>query len=204
MKLQSLESNMSSGRKLFRLGNTINSIDAAKRTLVLSDPILRCCLTVANLSRALYFICDNVLWARNIGLVRDINKERWSLNATRYYFVSLVMNLTRDVYMMAQLMVQRSRDRCYQQKLHQHLNENPDVACVVVPQLDALVFLLIECLKSNPAVALDTVKNLCDLFSPLDRLGVYQTNAGVVGFCGLLSSLLGILSVLKPQLKIKP
>ncbi|XP_062404338.1 peroxisomal membrane protein 11A [Sardina pilchardus] len=204
MKLQSLQSNMSSGRKLFRLGNTVNSVDAAKRTLLLSDPILRFCLTVANLSRALYFICDNVLWARSLGLVRDINKERWSLNATRYYFVSLVMNLTRDVYLMAQLMVQRSRDRQHQQKVHQHLNESPDVACVVVPQLDAFVFLLIECLKGNPAVALDTVKNVCDLFIPLDRLGVYETSEGVVGFCGLLSSLLGILSVLKPHLKIKP
>ncbi|KAL2092993.1 hypothetical protein ACEWY4_010305 [Coilia grayii] len=204
MKLRSLESNMSSGRKLFRLGNTVNSIEAIKRTLLLSDPILRCCLTVSNISRALYFICDNVLWARSLGLVQSIDKERWRLNATRYYFVSLVMSLTRDMYVMAQLMVQRSRDQQLQQKLHQHLNENPDVACVVVPQLDAFVFLLIECLKSNPAIALDTIKNLCDLFIPLDRLGICETNAGVVGFCGLLSSLLGILSVLKPHLKIKP
>ncbi|XP_059363014.1 peroxisomal membrane protein 11A-like [Carassius carassius] len=36
------------------------------------------------------------------------------------------------------------------------------------------------------------------------KLGIYQTNAGVVGFCGLVSSLLGILSVLRPSLKIKP
>lgn len=189
---------------VFRLGNTVNSLDAAKRTLMLSDPILRCCLTISNVSRGLYFLCDNVLWARSLGFARHIDKDRWRLNATRYYFISLVMSLTRDLYVMAQLMVQRTRDRQHQRKLHEHLNESPDVACVVVPQLDALVFLLIECLKSHPAVALDTAKNVCDLFIPLDRLGVWQTNAGVVGFCGLVSSLLGILSVLKPHLKIKP
>lgn len=114
------------------------------------------------------------------------------------------MNLTRDVYAIIQLMVQKSRDRRYQQKADQHLNESPDVACVIVPQLDAFLFLLMESLRSQPSVALDTLKNVCDLFIPLDKLGIYQTNAGVVGFCGLVSSLLGILTVLRPTLKIKP
>ncbi|KAA0714914.1 Peroxisomal membrane protein 11A [Triplophysa tibetana] len=203
-KLQSLESNMSSGRKLLRLGNTVNSVHAVKSTLHISDPVLRLCLTLANLNRALYFICDNLLWARSIGLIRDIDKERWNLNATRFYILSLIMNLTRDVYAITQLMVKMSRDRHYQHKVNQHLNESPDVACVVVPQLDAFLFLLIESLKSHPSVALDTLKNVCDLFIPLDRLGIFQTNAGVVGFCGLISSVLGILSVLRPNLKIKP
>ncbi len=189
---------------VLRLGNTINSIHAAKSTLHISDPVLRFCLTFSNLNRALYFICDNTLWARSIGLIRDIDKERWSLNSTRFYFLSLVMNLTRDIYVIIQLMVQKSRDRHFQQKVDQHLNESPDVACVIVPQLDAFLFLLLESLRNEPSVALDTVKNVCDLFIPLDKLGIYQTNAGVVGFCGLVSSLLGILSVLKPILKIKP
>lgn len=182
----------------------MNSVNAAKRTLHISDPVLRFCLTFSNLSRALYFICDNILWARSIGLIQDIDKERWSLNSTRFYFLSLVMNLTRDVYAIVQLMVQKSRDRHYQQKVDQHLNESPDVACVIVPQLDAFLFLILESLRSQPSVALDTLKNVCDLFIPLDKLGIYQTNAGVVGFCGLVSSLLGILSVLRPNLRIKP
>ncbi|XP_061077885.1 peroxisomal membrane protein 11A [Conger conger] len=203
-KLQTLESNMSSGRKLFRLGNTVSSVQAARRTMQLSDPVLRLCLTVANLNRALYFICDNVLWARTVGLVRDLDKERWSFNASRLYFLSLVMSLTRDAYVIAQIMVQKARDRQYQQKVHQHLNEQQDVACVIIPELDAFLFLLYESLKTHPQVVLDTLKNVCDLFIPMDRLGIYQTNAGVVGFCGLVSSLLGILSLLKPGLRIKP
>ncbi|XP_036400102.1 peroxisomal membrane protein 11A-like [Megalops cyprinoides] len=203
-KLQSLESNMSSGRKLFRLGNTVNAVDAAKRTLRLSDPVLRFCLTVANINRALYFVCDNVLWARNVGLIRDIDKERWSFNASRCYYFSLVMSLTRDVYVITQIMVLRARQRRHQQKVDQNQNDHRDVASVLVPKLDAFLFLLYESLKSNPPVVLDTVKNLCDLFIPLDRLGIYQTNAGVVGFCGLVSSLLGILSVVRPTLKITP
>jgi len=203
-KLHSLESHMSSGRKLFRLGNTVHSIEAAKRTVQLSDPVLCLCLTVANVNRALYFICDNVLWARNVGLIRDINKDSWSLNASRCYFISLVMNLTRDAYVISQLMVQRARDKRFQQKMDRHLSDSPEVAEVMFPPLDAFLFVLFESLKSHPAVALDTLKNICDLFIPLDRLGIYQSNAGVVGFCGLMSSLLGILTLMQPKLKIKP
>lgn len=203
-KLKSLEATMSAGRKLFRLGNTVNSIEAAKRTMQLSDRVLCLCLTAANINRALYFLCDNVLWARNVGLIRNIDKERWSLNASRWYFFSLLMNLTRDVYVILQLMSQRARDKHFRQKMDQHLNESPEVAEVVVPQLDAFLFLLLHSLKSNPALALDTLKNICDLFIPLDRLGIYQSNAGMVGFCGLISSLIGILTLAQPQLRIKP
>lgn len=170
----------------------------------LSDRVLCLCLTAANMTRALYFVCDNALWARNVGLIRNMDKERWSLNASRCYFISLVMNLTRDAYVILQLMSQKARDRRFKQKMDRHLNGNPEVADVIVPQLDAFLFLLLESLKSHPAVALDTLKNICDLFIPLDRLGIYQSNAGVVGFCGLISSLLGIMTLVQPELKIKP
>lgn len=195
---------MSAGRKLFRLGNTINSIEAAKRTMQLSDRVLCLCLTVANINRALYFICDNVLWARSVGLIRNIDKERWSLNSSRCYLFSLVMNLTRDAYVILQLMLQKVRDNRFRQKMDQHLRENPEVADVVVPQLDAFLFLLLESLRSHPSVAFDTLKNICDLFIPLDKLGIYQTNAGVVGFCGLISSLVGIVTLAQPKFRIKP
>ncbi|XP_068595528.1 peroxisomal membrane protein 11A [Brachionichthys hirsutus] len=203
-KLKSLEATMSSGRKLLRLGNTINSIEAAKRTVQLPDRVLCLCLTVANINRALYFVCDNIIWARSVGLIRDIDKEHWSLNASRCYFLSLVMNLTRDVYAVLQLMVQRARDSRFRQKMDQHLHGNPEVADVVLPQLDALLFLLLESLRSHPDVALDVLKNTCDLFIPLDKLGIYKTHAGVVGFCGLISSLIGIVTLVQPKLKIKP
>lgn len=182
----------------------MSSIDAARKTLYLSDPVLRCCVTVANLNRALYFICDNALWARSISLIQNLDKEWWSRNASRYYFFSLVMSLVQDAYLIGQLMVQKSRDGRYRQKVDRHLNESQDTATVIIPQLDAFAFLLIESLKSHPALVLDVLKNVCDLFIPLDKLELYRTNEGVTGFCGLASSLIGILLVLKPSLKYKP
>lgn len=189
---------------VLRLGNAANSIVAAKQSMQLSDRVLCLCLTVANINRALYFICDNVLWARNVGLIRSIDKERWSVNASRFYLFSLVMNLTRDLHVIVQLMLQKGRDNRFKSKMNEHLSESPEVAEVVIPELDALVFLLLETLRSEPTVVLDTVKNLCDLFIPLDRLGIYKSSTGVVGFCGLISSLIGILTLARPTLSIKP
>lgn len=189
---------------VFRLGNTVHSIEAAQRTMRLSDRVLCLCLTAANINRAFYFICDNVLWARGVGLFRDIDKDRWSLYSSYFNFLSLVMSLARDAYVIVQLMAQRARDKDFRQKMEKHLRENPEVADVVVPQLDAFLFLLLDSLRSHPDVAIDTLKNTCDLFIPLDKLGIYQTNAGVVGFCGLISSLIGILTLVQPKLKIKP
>ncbi|XP_027887235.1 peroxisomal membrane protein 11A [Xiphophorus couchianus] len=200
-RLKSLENNLSAGRKLLRLGNAANSIVAAKQTMQLSDRVLGLCLTVANINRALYFICDNVVWARNVGLIRSIDKERWSINASRYYLFSLVMNLTRDLYVILQLMQQKGRDNRLKS---QHLSDCPEVAEAVIPELDALIFLLLETLRSEPTVALDTVKNICDLFIPLDTLGIYKSSAGAVGFCGLISSLIGIITLAQPTLRIKP
>ncbi|KAK0153331.1 Peroxisomal membrane protein 11A [Merluccius polli] len=190
--------------QMLRLGNTVSAIETAKRTIHLADPVLNLCLTMANINRALYFLCDNVLWARSLGLIRDIDTERWSRNASRFYFATLVLNLTRDVYEISQLVAQRARDKNTQERMRQHLNDNHQVAEVIVPQLDAFLFLLQESFRANPAVALDTLKNICDLFIPMNHLGIYKTNGGVVGFCGLMSSLLGIVTLLHPSLKIKP
>lgn len=170
----------------------------------LSDRVLCLCLTVANVTRAFYFFCDNVLWARGLGLLGNIDKERWSQYSSYFNFISLLLSLARDAYVTLQLMTQTSRDENFRRKMDRHLGESPDVAEVLLPQLDALLFLLLVTLRSHPDVTVDVLKNACDLLIPLDKLGIYEANAGVVAFCGLISSLIGILTIAQPRLKIKP
>lgn len=64
--------------------------------------------------------------------------------------------------------------------------------------------LLATVLYSNPPLLLDLLKNSCDLFIPLDRLSIYPTGPGWVGACGVTSSVLSILTILHPWLKLKP
>lgn len=71
-------------------------------------------------------------------------------------------------------------------------------------QLGRRVRLVAAVLRSNPPLLLDLLKNSCDIFIPLERLGLYPTGRGFVGACGLASSILSILTLVHPWLKLKP
>ncbi|KAL4658677.1 peroxisomal membrane protein 11A-like [Arapaima gigas] len=201
--LRNVEASMSSGRKLFRLGNTVNSISAAKQTMHLSDPILQMCLTSIHLIRAVYFICDNILWAQSVGVLHSIDKERWSRTASRCYLVSLVLSLVQDMYAISQITSWAGQKMEHQRKPLPPKGKAGEAVCCPLSR-NVLPSHLHEGLKSNIPIILDVLKNICDLFIPLDRLGIYKINPGMLGLCGVLSSFMGIFTLLQPKLKMKP
>ncbi|XP_036047496.1 peroxisomal membrane protein 11A isoform X2 [Onychomys torridus] len=67
----------------------------------------------------------------------------------------------------------------------------------------SLLLLLFRSLKRHPPLLLDTVKNFCDILIPLNQLGIYKSNLGIVGLGGLVSSVAGLITVVYPQLKLK-
>ncbi|XP_064014191.1 peroxisomal membrane protein 11A [Pogoniulus pusillus] len=198
MKLKQLESSMSSGRKMFRLGNMVHALVAARRTTQLPDVVPRFCLTASNLTRALYFVCDTALWLRSVGLRPDIDKPKWHSWATKCYYISLLLNLGRDWYEISWRLEQAVQE----EKTKEHFCCQ-ELRCVRCEGVRGFLTLLCQVLKRHPPLLLDLVKNLCDLSGPLDTLGIYKTNPGVIGFCGVLSSLVGILTLASPHLKLK-
>ncbi|NXG49245.1 PX11A protein, partial [Psilopogon haemacephalus] len=198
MKLKRLESSMSSGRKMFRLGNTVHALVAANRTRQLPDVFPRLCLTASNLSRALYFICDTALWLRSVGLRPDIDKPKWHIWATKCYYVSLLLNLGRDWYEISW----RLEEALQEEKAKENFCCR-GLNCGRCQGTQGFLALLLQVLKRHPPLLLDLVKNLCDLSGPLDTLGIYKSNPAVIGFCGILSSLVGILTLANPHLKLK-
>ncbi|XP_063268557.1 peroxisomal membrane protein 11A [Prinia subflava] len=201
MKLKQLESSMSSGRKMFRLGNTVHALVAARRSAELPDVVPRLCLTASHLSRALYFACDAVLWLRSVGLRPNIDKPKWHSWATKCYYCSLLMNLARDWYEISWRLEQAALEEQTKNSLWQERGK--ELNCVKSDGLHSFLCQLFQILKRNPPLLLDLVKNLSDLPGPLDTLGIYKTSPGVIGFCGLLSSLVGILTLASPHLKLK-
>ncbi|XP_071610441.1 peroxisomal membrane protein 11A isoform X1 [Heliangelus exortis] len=201
-KLKQLESSMSSGRKMFRLGNMVHALVAARRTTQLPDVVPRFCLTASNLTRALYFICDAVLWLKSVGLQPDVDKMKWRNWATKCYYVSLLLNLARDWYEISW----RLEEAVQEEKTKENLlwdTYSQELNGVKCDSLHGVFHLLFQILKKHPPLLLDLMKNLCDLSGPLDTLGIYKTNPGVIGFCGVLSSLVGILTLASPHLKLK-
>ncbi|PNJ22926.1 PEX11B isoform 3, partial [Pongo abelii] len=71
-------------------------------------------------------------------------------------------------------------------------------------KLQLQVLLLARVLRGHPPLLLDVVRNACDLFIPLDKLGLWRCGPGIVGLCGLVSSILSILTLIYPWLRLKP
>uniref|UniRef100_A0A1A7WZH8 Peroxisomal biogenesis factor 11 beta n=1 Tax=Iconisemion striatum TaxID=60296 RepID=A0A1A7WZH8_9TELE len=197
-----LEAHLSLTRKLIRLGNSVDALQAAKRSIHLSDSVLRLCLTISHLNRAMYFACDNVLWVGKTGLVSKLDQKKWSQRSFRYYLFALILNLTRDLYELGLLLDSETR--------YQSTKGPPSPAEPASSSSSPLVWLhgrlrqILTVLHNNPPLLLDLLKNSCDIFIPLDRLGIYPTGPGFVGTCGLVSSVLSIITMVQPWLKLKP
>ncbi|XP_050823777.1 peroxisomal membrane protein 11A-like isoform X3 [Gopherus flavomarginatus] len=123
MKLKKLESSMRSGRKLFRLGNMVHAMVAARRTTQLPDLVPRVCLTASHLNRVLYFICDTVLWVKSVGLIPAVDKQKWQNWATKCYYYSLLMSLTRDLYEISWRMEQEAQREKARKENSSHCGE---------------------------------------------------------------------------------
>ncbi|XP_022366856.1 peroxisomal membrane protein 11A isoform X1 [Enhydra lutris kenyoni] len=203
MKLKKLETSVSTGRKWFRLGNLVHAVQATQQSVHATDLVPRICLTLANVNRVIYFICDTVLWVRSVGLASGINKEKWRMWAVRHYYYCLLLSLARDLYELSLQMEQAARDRA---RMEQSLSQEPlgySVANEETEWLQAFLLLLFRSLKKHPPLLLDTVKNFCDLLNPLDQLGIYKSNPGIIGLGGLVSSIAGIIVVAYPQMKLR-
>ncbi|NXE57322.1 PX11B protein, partial [Casuarius casuarius] len=156
------------------------------------------------LNRAMYFACDNVLWAGKAGLVPSVDQEKWSHRSFRYYLFALVVNLSRDAYEIRILMEREVGGKRAKGVENGRLPRADNGLQQLGLRLQVQLRLLAHVLRSNPPLLLDVVKNACDLFIPLDKLGLYKTSPGFVGLCGLTSSILSILTILHPWLKLKP
>lgn len=187
---------------VFRLGNMVHALVAARRTTELPDVFPRFCLTASNLTRALYFTCDAVLWLKSTGLQPDIDQPKWQNWATKCYYFSVLLNLARDGYEI----FWRLEQAVQEEKMKENFfcdKQDRELNCVNCDGLHGFLLLLFQILRRHPPLLLDLVKNVCDLSGPLDTLGIYKTNPGVIGFCGVLSSLVGILTLARPHLKLK-
>lgn len=53
-------------------------------------------------------------------------------------------------------------------------------------------------------IAVDSLKNLCDVFIPLTSEGHLNINAGVIGLLGVMSSIAGIAALIDPSARLAP
>ncbi|XP_059941414.1 peroxisomal membrane protein 11A-like isoform X2 [Mesoplodon densirostris] len=155
------------------------------------------------LNLVIYFSCDPIIFVRSAGLASGINKEKWRMWAGRHYYYSLLLSLVMDLYEISLQMEQVAHDRAKREKSPSQDPLGYSVASEETEWLQFFLLLLFRSLKKHLPLLLYTVKNFCDILNPLDQLGIYKSNPGIIGLGGLVSSIAGIITVLYPQMKLK-
>lgn len=181
LKIKKLEAHAGLGRKFLRLGRSLNSVQSAQRSINLLDPVLRITLTTFYINQGVYLLLDHYLWMGKVGLL-DVDKK-WEFTSARLFHFSICLGIIRDLY-----------------SLHQTLITLTNKG----KRLSIDIRLLIRICKTNPAATLDLVRNLFDLPLPASKLGFIPTHDGVLGVCGLVSSLIGAYQLARPNMKPKP
>ena len=104
---------------------------------------------------------------------------------------SITMNLCRDVYdlwRVAELYAEHGLPSAPRRRL--------------LPELRGRSLALL--FDRHRDLAVDTVKNVCDIVLPLSALGHLPLSPGGVGVCGVVSSALALWTVMDPSLVLRP
>lgn len=173
---------------VLRLGRFVDSLYSALQTMKYPDLIVRVTLTMSKIAYSLYLLADHIIWCGRAGIFK-INLDKWTTFANRYWLMTIILNLTRDLHEITHILETRSRNYYLSSahftkydRIHKHL----------------------ENYRQHEDVILDTLKNGCDLFIPLTALGFTRLSPGAVGLLGLVSSAVGIYSLIRPETKLVP
>ncbi|KAL0117281.1 hypothetical protein PUN28_010258 [Cardiocondyla obscurior] len=175
--LRSLEFTFSSFRKLLRFGRCLDSLYSALKISKYPDLTVRITLITAKITNALYLLADHLIWIGRVGILR-VNLEKWNKAANKYWLLTIIMGLTRDIYEIVKIL---KYEKIAFKQWH-----------------------ILSCLKDHREVTMDTFKNGCDLFIPLTALGVTKCTPGTIGLLGIISSLIGLYTIINPLYKLSP
>lgn len=172
------------------MGRSLEQMDAARKALHATDSFVRVVVPLSKIASGLYLFCDHFVWIARMKL-GSLDEKRWSRFSARFWLLSLILCLARDVYEFICMFAAESRRLKQNSKsLLPSSRPSPLGTCISV-------------LVHHQPLILDTVKNSADIFIPLDNLQYLKLPAGVIGLLGTLSSVIGLYTVWNETMKLK-
>lgn len=168
----------------------MEALRSARRAINLQSYVLSLTLTTCHTNKAAFLLIDHYIWMGRVGIL-NIDDKYWSDKASRFWLLSLILGLIRDLYALRISTEKSLEDR------HSEKPNHKEGACDVM-------MAILKALRNNPQATIDLLKNGCDIVIPANSLGVININSGVVGLCGVLSSILAAVQVWYPHLKLVP
>lgn len=155
-------------------------------------------MTCSKLSQALFLVGDHFIWLSRTGLFKNIDAKKWGNLSNRYWLMSIIMNLARDVYEIIRLIdLHRSASRI-------GLLNNKFPKITSTRDLEKLALYSFSLLRGHKDVVVDTVKNVCDVFIPMTTLGYVKLSPMTIGVLGTMSSIAGLLALIQPDARLMP
>lgn len=139
---------------------------------------------ISKISYSMFLLCDHMIWFGRSGLA-DVDTVRWNRVASKYWLLTVTMNLIRDYFEVRRL-----------------LKESKILIKCKYNDPKMVVKKLLEFSETHKDVVLDTIKNSCDIFLPLVALNYVNLSPSTVGLLGVVSSVVGIYTVVDPFAKL--
>lgn len=178
---------------MYRFGRCTDTFYTALNSINLDDPTLRHTISLSKISMALYLLTDHIIWLGRVG-VANVDNAKWSRISYKLWLYYLVMNLSRDVYEIIRII--DGFNSPSKEINFPNVNRNTSPA--------SALHALFDLLRMHKDVAVDTVKNGCDVCLPLAQLGYLSISPRTVGILGVISSVAGMLPLLDSSYKLFP
>lgn len=174
------------------LYGTLNSIH-------LSDAYIAFTLTITKITQAIFLFTDNIIWLSRAGLLKNLDTPKWTHRSNRYWLLSLIMSIVRDIYEINRIISTSTSYKDLTSCLASSLlsiRSTKDITKCIASLTDFVV--------TYKHITIDSIKNVCDLFIPLNALGYVKISPRFIGILGMISSLMGLIVILNPSCKLLP
>ncbi|KAM7345046.1 peroxisomal biogenesis factor 11ab [Cochliomyia hominivorax] len=195
---KSLEYILSTFRKLLRFGKCLDVFYTSLRTIHYPDLVIRVTLTMGKISQALFLFADHFLWLARTGLFKSIDAKKWGKYANKYWLLSIIMNLCRDMYEIFRLM------DLHRASVKSGISRSIPIRINSLKDFSRLALHSYGLVLGHKDVVVDTVKNICDFFIPLTALGYTKLTPRTIGILGAISSIAGLIALTEPTAKLTP
>ena len=184
---------------VLRFGKSFEVFYGTLKSIHYSDAWLAFTITVTKICQATFLLTDHIIWLSRSGLMKNIDTQKWSFRSNRFWLVSLIMSLVRDIYeinrVIASFTSYKSLSSCITSSF---------ISIRCAKDVTACASSVAEFLVTYKHLTIDTIKNICDLFIPLNGLGYIKMQPRMIGLLGVISSLMGLIVILDPSCKLIP
>lgn len=182
-----------------RFAKSLDVFYSTLKSIHYHDAWIAFTLTATKICQGMFLLTDHIIWISRSGLIKNIDTNKWSYQSNRYWLLSLIMNLIRDIYeinrVIASFTSYKNLSSCITSSL---------ISIRSTKDINRCATSVVEFLVTYKHLTIDTMKNVCDLFIPLTSLGYVKLSPRIIGLLGMLSSLLGLFVIINPQCKLLP